>query len=119
MEKPKLEKMSFEFSQEGNCVGNTNEIELLTIECDSSLGIDNDGGCFYVLKTTTGWSIDDVKDLQDLIDRVNKVLNISENKVDNPKVDGLIYSDICSCNPKNGGNGVCGCTIANMKVMGA
>lgn len=27
-----------------------------------------------------------------------------------------IYADICGCNPKNGGSGICGCTIANMQV---
>lgn len=68
--KPKLDKCSFTFSQEGNGNGTTDEYEDLTIECDSSLGIDNDGGCFYVLKTTTGWSIDSVDDIQQLINRI-------------------------------------------------
>lgn len=72
--KPKLEKASFVFSQEGNCNGSTDSIEILNIECDSSLGIDNDGSCFYVLKTETGWSIDGVHDLQDLFDRIEKVI---------------------------------------------
>lgn len=70
----KLEKASFEFSQEGNCNSRSGDVELLTIECDSSLGIDNDEGCFYVLKTETGWSIDNVGELQKLLDRVNKVI---------------------------------------------
>ena len=26
------------------------------------------------------------------------------------------YYEICSCNPKNGGNGICGCVIGNMMV---
>lgn len=72
-EKPKLEKCSFTFSQEGNTNGTTDDIETLTIECDSSLGIDNDGGCFYVLKTE-GWSINNVNELQELFDRINKVI---------------------------------------------
>ena len=72
-EKPKLEKCSFTFNQEGNTNGTTDDIETLTIECDSSLGIDNDGGCFYVLKTE-GWSIDSVNDLQELFDRIQKVI---------------------------------------------
>lgn len=69
----KLESASFQFSQEGNCVDD-NDVELLEIRCESSLGIDNDGGCFYVLKTE-GWSIDSVNDLQRLFDRINKVIN--------------------------------------------
>ena len=26
------------------------------------------------------------------------------------------YSEICSCNPKNGGSGICGCTMGNQMV---
>lgn len=26
------------------------------------------------------------------------------------------YSEVCSCNPKNGGSGLCGCTIGNNMV---
>lgn len=26
------------------------------------------------------------------------------------------YSEICPCNPKNGGSGMCGCTIGNTMV---
>lgn len=28
----------------------------------------------------------------------------------------VLYSDVCSCNPKNGGNGICNCTIGNTMV---
>jgi hypothetical protein len=28
----------------------------------------------------------------------------------------VMYCEICSCNPKNGGNGICGCTIGNQMV---
>jgi hypothetical protein len=74
IDKPKLEKCSFTFNQEGNCNGTTEEYEELIIECQSSLGVDNDEGCYYVLKTSTGWSIDSVNDLQFLFDRINKVI---------------------------------------------
>jgi hypothetical protein len=69
--KPKLEKATFQFSQEANCVSPNNGCETLIIECESSLGIDNDKSCFYVLKTE-GWAIDSVQDLQDLFDRIQK-----------------------------------------------
>ena len=78
-DKPNLQKCSFTFVQEGNCNQTTDEYEELIIECESSLGIDNDEGCFYVLKTETGWSIDDVNDLTELITRINKVI-IGGNK---------------------------------------
>jgi hypothetical protein len=79
-EKPKLEKMSFTFSQEGNCVGTTGGYEEITIECESSLGIDNDNGCFFVLKTTTGWSVNDESDLKELFDRIGKVIIKEDGK---------------------------------------
>ena len=72
MELPQLQRMTFEFAQDGNCVSDIPEI--LTIECESSLGIDNDGGCFYTLKTETGWTIDSVDELQNLIDRINTII---------------------------------------------
>jgi hypothetical protein len=69
---PMLESATFTFSQDGNCVdGGTEE---LTIRCESSLGIDGDEGCFYILKTD-GWSIDSAEDLQKLFDRISKVIN--------------------------------------------
>ncbi len=77
-EKPKLEKCSFTFSQEGNCNGTTDEFEELVVECESSLGIDRDGGCFYVFKTSTGWSMENANDLQCLFDRINKVIQGDE-----------------------------------------
>lgn len=30
--------------------------------------------------------------------------------------DKVMYSEICSCNPSNGGNGICGCVIGNKMV---
>jgi hypothetical protein len=85
MEKPKLERCVFEFSQEGNTNGTTGDYEDLTISCESSLGIDNDGGCFYVLKSESGWSIDNVNDLQELFDRLQTVIKSKEDKQDGDK----------------------------------
>ena len=51
IQEPILERATFEFSQEANCLSNSDEFESLTIECESSLGIDNDKSCFFVLKT--------------------------------------------------------------------
>ena len=30
--------------------------------------------------------------------------------------DEVMYGDICSCNPKNGGSGICGCIMGNKMV---
>lgn len=69
--KPKLERATFEFSQDANCVSQNYGCEILTITCESSLSIDEDGGCFYVLKTE-GWAIDSAQELQELFDRIQK-----------------------------------------------
>jgi hypothetical protein len=76
MEEPKpiLERATFEFSQDANCLSNPDEFEKLIIECEADLGIDRINECFFVLKTE-GWSIDSVKDLEKLFDRIRKVIN--------------------------------------------
>lgn len=66
--KPNLDRMSFSFSQESNCVSDSDEMETLTVEVESSLGIDFDKGGFYVLKTDK-WSVDK-GDFESLIDRI-------------------------------------------------
>ena len=72
-QEPLLERATFEFSQEANCLSNPDEAEFLTIECESSLGIDNDKSCFFVLKTEC-LSIDNEQDLKKLFDRIQKVI---------------------------------------------
>ena len=71
--KPILERATFEFSQEANGLSHPDDVEFLKIECESSLGIDRDEGCFYVLKTEQ-WSINDEKDLKELFDRIQNAI---------------------------------------------
>jgi hypothetical protein len=78
-DKPKLESASFDFSQGGNCLSSSDDFELLTIQCESSLGIDRDGGCFFVLKTEK-WSIDSEQDLKELFDRINTIIEIKKDE---------------------------------------
>ena len=68
-----LERATFEFSQDGNCISGSDQYEFLTIECESSLGIDRDEGCFFVLKTEK-WSIDSVDELENLFNRIRKII---------------------------------------------
>jgi hypothetical protein len=68
-----LERATFEFSQEANCMSDKNDYETLIVEVESDLGIDRTDGCFYVLKTEK-WSINDEKDLKKLFDRINKII---------------------------------------------
>ena len=69
--KPLLEEATFKFSQDGNCVDGGDE--FLEIRCDSSLGIDRDKGCFFILKTEQ-WAVDSADDLQELFNRIKKVI---------------------------------------------
>lgn len=69
--KAKLEKVTFEFSQEGNCVDG--DIEILEVRCESSLGIDYDHGCFFVLKTEQ-WSIDSKNEFEEMLNRVGDAI---------------------------------------------
>ena len=68
-----LERATFEFSQDGNCISDSDAAEFLTIECESDLGIDRSEGCFYVLKTEK-WSINDEQDLKKLFNRIQTVI---------------------------------------------
>lgn len=72
-QKPVLDSASFKFTQESNCVSSDDEYEEIIIEAESSLGIDRDEGCFFILKTES-WSIDGVEDLEKLFNRIRKVI---------------------------------------------
>jgi len=70
-----LETVTFTFSQSTNCVdGPSNGIETITVEAKSSLGIDSDGGAFYVLRTKQ-WSIDDANEISELINRCKRTID--------------------------------------------
>jgi hypothetical protein len=68
-----LEEATFRFSQDANCLSDQDEYEFLEIEAKSSLGIDRDNDCFFVLKTSK-WSINSVEDLEKLFNRIKKVI---------------------------------------------
>ena len=70
-----LEMMGFRFTQEANCMdGTSDDVEELIVEAKSSLGIDRDGGAFYVLKTEQ-WAFDDVNELATMLRRVEAALD--------------------------------------------
>lgn len=69
-EKCFLDKITYEFSQEGNTEDTTEENELLTVEVQSCCGSIIDEGGFIVIRTSTGWSINDPSELTDLLGQV-------------------------------------------------
>jgi hypothetical protein len=72
----KLEKVTFEFTQEEHCMSSDmGGYELLTIECMSDMGISDSEEAFYVLKTEQ-WAIDEPEELVALLDKVKQAINI-------------------------------------------
>lgn len=71
-----LDTIDFNFYQEANCVDG-GEGEYLTVEAKSSLGIDGDGGAFFVLKTEQ-WAISDIDDLIVMLKRVEAALDATK-----------------------------------------
>lgn len=76
MSEVKLEKVTFEFTQEEHCCSSDmGGIELLTVECTSDLGITNTEGAYFVLKTEQ-WAINDIDELKLLFDKIEQAINI-------------------------------------------
>ena len=73
MEEIILEQAIFKFSQDANCLSSEDDYEQLEVIAQSSLGIDRDEDCFYVLKTEK-WSVDNADDFKKLFDRIERVI---------------------------------------------
>lgn len=73
MDKPKLANASFTFWQEGNSDGTTDDIEEITISVAGTLTVSD--GYYYTIKTETGWSINDISELEDIFNRISKTIN--------------------------------------------
>lgn len=71
MENPLLQYVKFYFTQEGNIDGTTSDVEELIVEVEG-LDILKDGG-YIVLRTSTGWSINGIEDLNYVFEQVKKV----------------------------------------------
>jgi hypothetical protein len=67
-----LDTMTFKFEQDENCVDG-GEGETLIVEAKSSLGIDGDGGAFYVLRTEQ-WAFSDINELVTMLKRVERAI---------------------------------------------
>jgi hypothetical protein len=80
MGKPELYTMSFKFSQEANCLSHEDDYEELEIECMADLGIDASEGRFFMVLKTEKWSIDSVAELEELMERIKRVMNKTEIK---------------------------------------
>jgi hypothetical protein len=72
----KLNKVTFEFTQDEHCMSTEmGGMESLTVECMSDMGISDDGGGFFVLKTEQ-WAIDGTEDIAKLLMEVKQAIDI-------------------------------------------
>ena len=76
MSEPVMCKITYEFYQEGSNDGTTAETEELIVEVES-IGDIEEGG-YFVLRTPTGWSINNSDELVDIIKRVKQGVRINE-----------------------------------------
>jgi hypothetical protein len=72
IKRPEIFNISINFSQRGNTMGTTDGYEDLNLKLEFPAG--EKDGAFYVLKTESGWSIDDKEDIQKLIDVASEPL---------------------------------------------
>ena len=75
MDKPFLTEVIFKFQQDCNTNGSTNldgeELEITLESVNSSL--DKVGG-FYTIRTTTGWSINDLDDMKSIFEQIKNIV---------------------------------------------
>jgi len=83
MQRPEIFGISVKFCQDGNTLGTTSEDEELTMTAEFQLG--EEAGPFFVLRSTTGWSIDDLEDLRKLMEiakaPLSKIKEVYEQEV--------------------------------------
>lgn len=72
-ETPYLNKVIFEFLQDGNTLGTTKEEEKLEIIVEAPIGSLMEEEGFLVLKSTTGWSINGREDLVEIFNFVEQI----------------------------------------------
>ena len=71
MNRPILTNIIYKFIQEGNTDGTTDETEELIVELEGATDILTDGA-YMILRTPTGWSMNDKEELVELLDSINK-----------------------------------------------
>lgn len=72
MEEIFLNKVTYEFLQEGNTDGTTSPEEKITVEIQSSLeSLDKSSGYFVI--RTDGWSFDNIKEFKTLLKSIENV----------------------------------------------
>ena len=69
--KIRLSEAKIQLVQDGNTLGTTDETEVLDISFENQLPGDE---TFMVIRSTTGWSINEASDLSKILEQVHKVI---------------------------------------------
>lgn len=75
-----LEKVVYHFSQSGNGDGTTAMDEELTVDVVGSYSSVEKGGGYLVLRTPTGWSVEDCEELESLLSIVENGVSSKAKK---------------------------------------
>ena len=77
-----LSSVGFEFCQDGNTLVTTAPDEVISVKCEYQLLVD---GPFFTVKTETGWSVDEPKELADLLKTCREAEELVRKQIDPPK----------------------------------
>ncbi|MGV8961945.1 MAG: hypothetical protein ACOH2V_01010 [Candidatus Saccharimonadaceae bacterium] len=80
-----LNKVTYEFSQEGNTDGTTKGInpenyEDLTIEVIGTIGCIGEHGGYYVIKSQSGWSVNGPEEMNTILNYIKERTDVKETK---------------------------------------
>lgn len=67
------------------------------------------------LKKLINQRYENTDNIQKFRDEVISLIDVFHMDTDNTQ-SNLKYSDVCCCNVKNGGRGVCGCVLGNVDL---
>ena len=72
---PELYEATFNFVQPAHYLSDSpQKIERLEVKALSGLGIDQDNGCYFTIKTDE-WAFDSAEELEQIFKRIKKVIN--------------------------------------------
>jgi hypothetical protein len=91
MEGISVSKAVFEFTQDGNTLGTTEEVESLRVSLEYQLPEPGKAGeCFIVLETK-GWSIDSPESLANLLENCRKAVMLVDTEVEHASAEKDVH----------------------------
>lgn len=79
-----LSKITYEFFQDGNTDGTTEQTEELVVEVEGAVGSIEKFGGYLVIRTRTGWSVNNPKEFEELLNIVKN--GVSSENLNNDEI---------------------------------